>query len=93
MYPLILLGVALTRRSRVGPGYWALLTGAGLLFVGLVHFGPLAVEPPADILSPYRSPVAGWLALGWLLLFLMVPGATALYATVLWRRASPRRDR
>ena len=44
LYPLILLGVVLTRTRRVGPGYWTLLTTGGVLFAGLVHFGPFVVN-------------------------------------------------
>ena len=91
VYPLIALGALLTWRRRVGAGYWALLAAGGVLFVGPVHFGPLAVEPPRDILGPYRSPAAGWLALGWLVLFLVVLSATAAYAATLWRRAARER--
>ena len=91
VYPLILLGLVLTRWRRVGAGFWALLAGAGLLFVGLVHFGPLALEPPEDIVGPYRSRVAGWLALGWLVALLAILGVTAVYSALLWRRAARER--
>ena len=88
-YPLILIGLALARRDRVGPAFWAALGGAGLLFVGLAHFGPLAVERPRDILDPYAAlsyPAAGWVALGWLVTFLLVLGTLTLYSGALWLR-------
>ena len=88
-YPLIFLGLALARRGRVGPAFWAVLGGAGLLFVGLAHFGPLAVERPRDILDPYAAlsyPAAGWVALGWLGTFLLVLGLLTLYSGALWLR-------
>lgn len=87
VYPMILVGLFLSLRRRLGPGFWALLSVAGFLFVGLLHFGPFAVEPPADIIGPYASPWAGRAALGWLVLFLLCLAGTAAYSTVLWARA------
>jgi hypothetical protein len=40
IYPLILLGLCLYASGRVGPGYWAILTGSGALFVAAIHVGP-----------------------------------------------------
>ena len=54
VYPLILLGVYLFASGRVGPGYWAILSGSGALFVAAIHFSPVAVEPPADIINLYE---------------------------------------
>jgi hypothetical protein len=91
-YPVILLGILLSRRGTAGPGYWAVLTAAGFLFVGLAHFGPVAVEPPADILAPYRSAAAGWLAIGWLIAFLALLLASCMYSARRWlalRRTGP----
>lgn len=85
-YPVIALGLYLYLRGRAGPGFWAILAGAGFFFVGLLHFGPLAVEPPPDILGPYSSALAGYAALGWLVVFLILLAATSLYAVRLWRQ-------
>ena len=83
-YPVIALGFYLYIRGRVGPGFWAILSLLGVLFVGLLHFGPLAVEPPKDILAAYSNPVTGWLAFGWLLVFLIVLVVTTTYSCRLW---------
>ena len=83
-YPVIVLGILLYTRDRVGPRFWAILAGAGFLFVGLLHFGPLAVEPPSVIITPYRSIVAGYFALTWLVLFLVTLLATSVYAGWCW---------
>ncbi len=40
IYPLILLGLYLYASGRVGPGYWAILTGSGALSVAAIHVGP-----------------------------------------------------
>lgn len=83
-YPVIGMGVYLYLCDRVGSGFWALLAGVGFLFVGLLHFGPLAVEPPEDILGPYSSAVAGYAALGWLVAFLLLLAVITVYAARRW---------
>lgn len=85
-YPFIALGFYLYLRGRTAPQYWCLLTGAGFFFVGLAHFGPLAVEPPADIVGPYDSALAGYAALTWLVVFLLLLATTSVYAGRLWRQ-------
>lgn len=85
-YPVIALGLWLHARGRVEPGFWSALAGAGALFVGLLHFGPWAVEPPAHVIGPYRSPIAGYVALAWLVCFVGVLAGTSLCAGRLWLR-------
>lgn len=85
-YPFIALGFYLYLRGRTVPGFWAILTGVGFFFVGLAHFGPFAVEPAADIVGPYKSALAGYAALVWLVVFLVFLASTSLYAGRLWRQ-------
>ncbi len=84
VYPLIFLGLYLYGRNRVGPGYWALLSGAGAVFIAVIHFGPSAIEPPRDIIDHYDSRIVGWLAFGWLLVFIAVLVATCVFETRAW---------
>jgi hypothetical protein len=84
VYPLIAAGLLLYRAGRVGPGFWALVSGGGAVFVSAVHFGPAAVEPPELIVDPYQPPGLGWLALGWLVAFVAVLAVTSIYETRLW---------
>ena len=79
VYPLILLGLFLYRSNRVGPGYWAILSGTGAVFVAWIHFGPAAVEPPAEIINLYEARIVGWLAFLWLVVFIVVLVVTCLY--------------
>ncbi len=74
------------RSKRVGPGYWALLSGSGALFVAAIHFGPTAVEPPVDIINLYEPRVIGWLAFAWLVVFVTVLVVTSLYEGYSWLR-------
>jgi hypothetical protein len=84
IYPIILTGLLLYRAGRVGPGFWALVSGGGAVFVSAVHFGPAAVEPPELILDHYDPPILGWLAFGWLVVFVTVLFITSVYETRSW---------
>jgi hypothetical protein len=84
VYPVIITGLLLYRAGRVGPGFWALVSGGGAAFVGAVHFGPGAVEPPELILDHYDPPILGWLAFTWLVTFVALLAITSLYETRLW---------
>jgi hypothetical protein len=84
VYPIIATGLLLYRAGRVGPGFWALVSGGGAAFVSAVHFGPGAVEPPELILDHYDLPVLGWLAFGWLVAFVAVLAITSVYETRVW---------
>jgi hypothetical protein len=87
IYPIILTGLYLYHRGRVGPGFWAFVSGGGALFLGAIHFGPMAVEPPSAITSQYASPVAGAFALAWLAALVAVLGLTFAYELRLWARS------
>ncbi len=87
IYPLILTGLALYRAGRVGPGFWIAVSGGGALFVGAVHFGPVALEPPPAIVDHYDSPILGWLAFAWLIVFIGVLVVSSAYEARLWLRA------
>lgn len=86
IYPLLLIGLLLYRAGKVGPGFWVLLSGGGVLFVGVIHFGPAAVEPPREIIDPYDAPFLGWLAFAWLLAFVGVLVLATVYEASLIRR-------
>ena len=86
VYPIIVTGLLLFRAGRVGPGFWALVSGGGAAFVSAVHFGPAAVEPPELILEHYQPPILGWLAFGWLVVFVTVLTITCMYETRMWWR-------
>lgn len=70
VYPVILVGVLLSRRHRVGAAFWAVLAAGGALFVLAVHLGPAAGDSVNTIPGQYASPVAGVVALVVLTLFL-----------------------
>ena len=84
IYPAILTGLILYATGRVGPGFWIFLSGGGALFLGAIHFGPGALEPPQDIIGLYDPPILGWLAFGWLLALVGVLVVSTLYEARLW---------
>jgi hypothetical protein len=84
IYPVIATGLLAYRAGRVGPGFWALVSGGGAVFVSAVHFGPSAVEPPELILNGYGPAVLGWLAFAWLVTFVTVLAITCVYETRVW---------
>ena len=85
IYPFVVAGLVLSHAGRVGPGYWVLLSGFGIVFIGAIHFGPTAVEPPRDIIDLYQPPVLGWLAFAVLLLLVAALVATFVHELRLWR--------
>lgn len=85
IYPIILIGLYLTLRDRVGARYWFVVALLGLGMLGGIHLGPWAIEPPHDIIEPYQSPFLGYLAFAWLLGLLVTLLVTTVYAGRRWR--------
>lgn len=86
IYPVIATGLALYRARRVGPGFWALISGAGALFLAFIHFAPGGIEPPREIIDFYELRALGWFAFAWLLGLIGVLVITCIYEIRAWRR-------
>lgn len=86
IYPLLAISLYLTVTDRVDAGYWAgfLAVSAGML--AFFHVSPWAVEPPRDVMVPYDTPLAGYLAFGILLALIASTVLGSAYAGVLWYR-------
>lgn len=84
VYPAIVTGLLLQGAGRVGPGFWAFLSGGGTLFLSYLHFGPQAVEPPSHIIDLYDEPILGWLAFAWLVGMIAVLAVTFVYEVRMW---------
>ncbi len=63
VYPVIVAGLLLSRRHRVGARFWAALAGAAALFILAVRVGPAAGDSVTSIPDQYGSTVAGVAAL------------------------------
>ena len=85
VYPAVAMGVVLTRRGRVGPGYWAVLWGAMTLLAASVHL-PLSEqsETMSHIVNPYSPELFGWIAFAWLLALVGFALTTCAVATQEW---------
>jgi hypothetical protein len=70
VYPVIVAGLLLARRHRVGARFWAFLAGGGALFVLSVHVGPVAGDSVARIPDQHGSTLADVAALAVLAVFL-----------------------
>ena len=70
-YPVIVAGLLLSRRQRVGARFWALLAGGGALFILGVHVGPAAGDSVTTIPDQHGSAAADVGALVVLVLFLI----------------------
>jgi len=90
VYPVIAVGLLLSRRGRLGPGFWTLLPAGGALFVVAVHVGPDAADTVSAVPDGYDSTVVGTLAVALLAALLLVLLAAAVYEGLLWRRSRER---
>ena len=70
VYPVIAVGVLLSRRRRVGARFWSILAGGGALFILAVHVGPAAGDSVDTIPDQHGSTAADVVALGVLALFM-----------------------
>lgn len=93
IYPLILLGLYLSRKNRGSPWYWAMLSGPGAVFLAAIHVGPAAVEPPAHIIEEYSNRAMGWAAFAWMLALIAVLLVMFVYETRLWWRQKEQTQR
>lgn len=69
VYPVILAGLLLSRRRRVGARFWAILAGGAAIFILAVHVGPAAGDSVTTIPDQYGSTAADVAALVVLALF------------------------
>ena len=70
VYPVILAGLLLSRRQRVGARFWAVLAGGAAIFVLAVHVGPAAGDSVTTIADQHQSVIADVVALAVLALLL-----------------------
>ncbi len=70
VYPVIVAGLVLSRRHRVGPRFWASLAGLAAVFLLIVHLGPAAGDSETKIPDQYGPAIADVTALAVLALLI-----------------------
>jgi hypothetical protein len=86
IYPLVVVGFALSLTGRAGARYWTVVMTFGAGMLAFFHLSPWAVEPPGDVILPYANPVFGYAAFAILLALILVVAGGALYSFRLWGR-------
>jgi hypothetical protein len=86
-YAILGGGFFLYLKGLVGPRFWAILAGIGVVLAWLAHFSPFTDQPPQWIYNAYATPIGGTLAVAWLTALMLTLISTTLYAQVLWARA------
>ncbi len=90
VYPVIVAGLVLSRRHRVGAGFWASLAGLAAVFLLVVHLGPAAGDSVTRIPDQYGPAIADVTALAVLALLI---GALVLHCVHETVRMGPRQHR
>lgn len=87
-YAILGGGLFLYLKGLVGPRFWAILAGVGVILAWLAHFSPFTDQPPQWIYSAYPTSFGGALAVAWLTALMLMLICTTLYAQVLWARGA-----
>lgn len=88
VYPVIAVGLILSRRRRAGPGFWVLLAGGGAFFVAAVHLGPAAGDSVSSIPGQHSTPIAAGAALSVLGALIAALVGHCLYEARRWRHTA-----
>jgi hypothetical protein len=86
IYPLLAISLYLTVTRRVDARYWAGFFAFSAAMLAYFHVSPWAVEPPRDVMVPYESALAGYLAFAVVLALIASVLVGSLYGVVLWYR-------
>jgi pilus assembly protein TadC len=87
IYPVIAVGLVLSRRGLLGPLAWAAFSAGGAVFLTVVHVGPVAGDAVTAIPHQHGSPVTGALAIALLAALVAVLLTTFVYEVRLSLRA------
>ncbi|WP_440990668.1 hypothetical protein [Haloarchaeobius baliensis] len=86
IYPLVVLGFALSLSGRDSSRYWSVVMTLGGGMLVFFHLSPWAVEPPGDVILPYSNPLFGYVAFVVLLALIGAVLVGAVYTIYLSRR-------
>jgi len=88
IYPLLAISLYLTVTRRVEARYWATFFAFSAGMLAYFHISPWAVEPPQDVIAPYATPLAGYLAFVIVLALIGSVVLGSVYGVVLWVRGT-----
>ena len=86
IYAIVGIGLFLYWHNKMGPRFWAIVAGLGVILGWFGHLSTFTDQPPQYICSAYRSVAAGWLAVACLAALMLVLIAATVYATYLYGR-------
>lgn len=87
IYPLVAVGVALSRTDRAGARYWTAVLSIGNGMLVFVHLGPWAIEPLRHVIGPCADPQGGDAGFA-ILVRLIVAVWHSEHAATLWYRTA-----
>jgi len=79
-YAILGFGLYFCVKNKVGPLFWEIVAGAGLVLAFVAHFSPYSEQTPPVIYRAYATPAAGALAVAVLALLMLTLLATFAYA-------------
>ncbi len=84
IYLVMAMGLRLSRRGIVGPLFWTIIGGAGVLFGWLSHFSPFTDQPVSVIYAAYHGAIGGTAAVACLMLLMTCVVAATIYSAYRW---------
>ena len=85
-YAVLAFGLYFYLKNKIGPLFFVIVAGAGIVLNFLAHFSPFSDQTPQVIYRAYATPAAGALAVLVLALLMLTLVATAAYARYLWAK-------
>jgi hypothetical protein len=87
-YTILGCGLYFYLKNKVGPLFWAIVAGIGVVLAWLAHFSPFSTQTPQSIYHAYATAAGGAVAVSVLALLMLALIATAVYSQYLWARRS-----
>jgi hypothetical protein len=87
-YAILGFGLYFYLKNKVGPLFWSIVAGIGVVLAWLAHFSPFSEQTPQTIYRAYATPAAGTAAVSVLALLMLTLVATAVYSQYLWASRS-----
>jgi len=87
-YAILGFGLYFYLKNKVGPLFWAIVAGIGVVLAWLAHFSPFSAQTPQSIYRAYATPAGGAVAVSVLALLMLALIVATVYSEYLWARRS-----